>query len=79
MDGIISEGKRGLELGGDEFRYGLVGKESAIASEFLDQGGGGEVGEIQNLQLVKNRDFPSSRRDVPSERPVELPNRWDHV
>ena len=61
LDGVISEGKRGLELGGDEFRYGSVGRESAIMSESLDQGGGGEVSEIQKLQLVKKTGFPSEQ------------------
>ena len=36
---IISERKRGLELRGDKFRCGLVGRENMVVLEFLDKGG----------------------------------------
>jgi len=44
LDRVISEGKGGLELCGKEVRYGLVGRESAVVLEFLDQGSNREVG-----------------------------------
>lgn len=36
LDGIIGEGKRGLELRGEELRYGLVSRENTIVPKLLD-------------------------------------------
>ena len=74
FDYVIGEGKGRLELRGEELRYGLAGRVSAIALEFLDYGDGGEMSCIQSLRSVKKRRFPSSKQKIPSERPNELPS-----
>jgi len=53
-------------------RHSLFGRENAVALEFLDQDGGGEVNQIQNLRLVERRKFLSSERNTPSDWPIEL-------